>query len=114
MRLVQVILGHGDIRLQNLAALSLLPSGQPHVNFGGIGGSIDEFRRRLSGDGPMQLILHGGKEFPGQRRLGIIVGGQRIQVGDLLVKTAFTGPDFPDAFQQFVKIIFAKDLLALF
>jgi len=92
----------------------LLPGCQSHVDLGGIGGGIDQFRRRLSGDGPVQLVLNRGEEILGNRRLGIVIRRKGVDIGDLLIKSPLAGPDFPNPLQQFVKIILAEDPFALF
>ena len=74
---------------------------------------VDDFRRRLAGDGPVQLVLHRGEELLRQRRVGVVIHRKRVDVGDLLVEAPLAGADFPDALQQFVEVILAEDLLAL-
>ena len=100
-----------DFRI--LPSRRVLPGRQAHVELGRIGGGVDQFRRRLAGDGPVQLVLHGGEELLGQRRVGVVIHRQGVDVRDLLVKAPLAGPDFPDALQQFVEVILAEDLLAL-
>ena len=114
VRLAQVILGYRDVRLQNLSAWRVLPGRQAHVNLGRIGGGADQFRCRLAGDCPVQLVLHGGEELLGHRRVRAVIHRQGVDVRDLLVKSPFAGPNLPDALQQFVEVILSEDLLALF
>ena len=90
----------------------MLPGRQAHVNFRGIGGAVNQFRRRLAGDGPMQLVLHRGKKLLRHRRVRLIIHRQRINIRELLVKPPLAGADFPDALQQLVEIILAERLFA--
>jgi hypothetical protein len=43
-------------------------------------------------DGPVQLILHGGKEVLGCRHVGVVVDAGSVDVSDLLIETALAGP----------------------
>ena len=61
----------------------------------------------------MELILHSGKEISGNGRIFIVISRQRVNVGDFLVETPFTGANLPDTFKEFVKIVFAKALTLL-
>ena len=92
----------------------MLPRRQAHVNLRRIGGGVDQFRRRLAGDRPVQLVLHRGEELLRQRRVRAVIHRESVDVRDLLVKPPLAGPDFPDALQQFVEVILAEDLLARF
>lgn len=61
----------------------------------------------------MELVLDGGEKFPGDGGLGVVIDRSGVDVGDFLVKPPLAGPDLPDAFQQFLEIVSAKDLPAL-
>jgi hypothetical protein len=75
---------------------------------------IDDLRRRLTVNGPVQLVLHRGKE-PLRRRSGdIVVNRGGVDVGDLLVELALAQPDFPDALQLFLEVFFAEDRAVVF
>ena len=57
----------------------------------------------------MQLVLHEGVEcFRGLAVFVIVVAALLKHIGNFLVSPALAGPDLPDAFQQFIKVIFAK------
>jgi len=61
----------------------------------------------------VELVLHGREELAGERRAGIVVGGEGVDVGDLLVEAALAGTDFADPFEQVVEVILAEDGAAL-
>ena len=65
-------------------------------------------------DGEMQFVLHRGKECLRDVGVGTVIHRGRVNVCNLLVEIPLAGPDFPDALQQFVEVILAEDLLALF
>ena len=100
--------------------LRILPSGacfhvvRPHGELRRVGRSVDKLRSGLPSDGPMQLVLHGGEEILRQRRTGVVIDREGVNIGDFLVEAAFAGPNLADALQQFVEIVLAEDLLALF
>lgn len=113
MRLAQVVLRHGDVGFQDFSLGRVLPGGQAHVNPGGVGAAVDDFGRRLPGDGPMQLVLDGGEELLRHGRVGAVIHRQRAEISDFLVEPPLAGADFPDALQQFVEIVPAEHLFAL-
>jgi len=62
----------------------------------------------------MQFVLDYGEKLFGHRRVFIIICRENVYIGNLLVKAPLTGPDFPDTLQEFIKIILAENLIALF
>jgi len=68
------------------------PLGQPgeaHVRFGGVGPLGDRLGGGVVGDGPVQLVLHGGEE--GRRGLGkgIVVDAGGVDFEDLAPEFLF-------------------------
>ena len=62
----------------------------------------------------MQLVLYVGIKLLRDGRVFVIVNAAlAIDVGDFLMKAPLRSPDFPDSLQQFIKVIFAKQLIAL-
>jgi hypothetical protein len=48
-------------------------SSPTELDLGGSGRSVDELRRGLSGDRPVELVLHRREELPRERRTGVVV-----------------------------------------
>ncbi len=74
----QVVLSHTDVELLDLPFRAILPGGQAHVLFFGIGTVDDDLRRRLAVDGPVQLLRHGGEESFGGPGGEVISEGSRF------------------------------------
>jgi len=110
----EVVFGHADIELLDFALGRVLPSSEAHVVFGGIGPVEDDFRRRLAVDGPMQFVLHGGKETLGGLGGQVVVNGGGVDVSDFLVEFTLAHTDFPDALELFFKVFFAEDGAVIF
>ena len=53
---VKVVLGDGHVVLAHFRAALI---GQAHLRLGAVGAGVDNFRRRLVGDGPVHFVLHG-------------------------------------------------------
>ena len=62
----------------------------------------------------MQLVLNCGEKIFGDRRIFVVVSREGVYICDLLVKAPFASPYFADALQQFIKLVFAENLVALF
>ena len=73
--------------------------------FVSIGTLINQFGSGMSVNCIMEFILHFGKELNGRRSIGIVVHTGSVNVGDLLVKTAFTQAYLPDFSQQMFKVV---------
>lgn len=79
-----------------------------------IGAVPYDFRRRLAGNGPMQLVLHGPEEDLGDFGFtAVIDAALLIDIGDLQIEAPFARPDFADALEQFIEIILGKTLAGL-
>ena len=108
---VEIVFCHQGIAFQNLSVRRTLPGGQAH------GGAVqsspfrNQLRRRLAGDGKVQLVLYEGIEgFCGLAVLVVVIAALFKHIGDLLIGSALAGPDLPDALQQFVEVVPAKGL----
>ncbi len=101
-RLVEVILGDGDVLLAHLRAA---PVGQAHVGLLAVGAGVDDLRRRLAGDGPVHLVLHGLEELDAVRLGGVVINAGGVDVGDLLVEPPLGGADVLNPAEQFVEVI---------
>ena len=93
----------------NLPLGRVLLGGQPHAVFRRIGARDDDLRRRLAVDGPVELVLHGGKETLGRGGGDIVVDGGRVDVRDFLVKLALAQADFPNPLELLLEVFFAED-----
>lgn len=69
----------------------------------------NQFRRRTVVNGIVHFVLYRGKKGFGGFAVPVIIGGSCIQVGDFLIKSAFTGTDFLNFTDQVFKIIIIKD-----
>jgi len=101
-RLVEVVLGDGHVILAHFRAA---PTGEAHVGFGGIGAGVDDFRCRLPGDGPVQLVLHRLEEGDALRLSGVVIDAGGVDVGDLLVEPPLGSADVLNPPEQFLEII---------
>ena len=60
----------------------------------------DQFCGGVTGDGPVQFVLDRFVKCLGDCRLGVIVGtALGVDVGNLLIESAFAGFDFADTFE---------------
>ncbi len=59
-------------------------------------------------NGKVQFVLYLGEKHTGGWRVLIIVHAGSIDIRNLLVKPPLTKPDFPDFFQQTLKIVLTK------
>jgi hypothetical protein len=94
-------------RFQEISCLrTTLPfQDERHIGFVRFGPMQDDFGDGFSGDGIEQLVLGFGKKHLGGLVGFVVVAAQGEQIPDLLVKALFRGPDIPDAFQQFIKVV---------
>ena len=53
----------------------------------------------------MQLVLNDAEKLQRFLGLGVVIRRQLVDIADFLIKAFFAGPDVPDPFQHFVKII---------
>ena len=60
-------------------------------------------------NGPVQLVLHGGKEALGGGGGDIVVNRGGVDVGDLLVELALRQPDLADALELLLEVLVAED-----
>ncbi len=79
------------------------PMGQPHVFLPVIGTVDNHLCRRLTVDGVVHLVLHGGEKPLGGRGGLVVIKCGSVDVGDLLVELAHGKPDLPDFFQLALK-----------
>ena len=70
-----------------------------------IGTAYDDFRSRVAVQREMQLVLYGGEEAAGYKRVDVIVRGRRKQIGDILILLAFACANLADLFEQAVEIV---------
>jgi len=61
----------------------------------------------------MEFILYCRKKLFCNRSVFVIICREGINIGNLLIKATLTGSDLPNALQQFVKVIFTENLIAL-
>lgn len=112
---IQAILGHNHIGLENAAVRRVFPHGQTHVLLVAIRIGIDDFRRRLPGDGIVKAILyHGVKVMCGRRITVVVQTALGKNIGNLLPDAAFTGADEADALQQFTEMVVTENRTPLF
>jgi hypothetical protein len=95
-----------DIELLDFPRRRILPGGQAHALFVGIGAVDDDLRRRLAVDGPVQLVLHGGEKALGGLGGDVVVDGGGVDVGDFLVELALAQADLADALQAALRSTF--------
>ena len=69
---------------------------------------MDDLGSRKACDGPMQLVLYRGKEVAGYRSRAIIVDGQGVDIGNLLIESSLTSANLSNAFKKFIEIVLAK------
>jgi len=62
----------------------------------------------MPGNRPVQLVLHTGIKFTGDFRVGVVIHGQAVDLGDFSIKLLFGGTDIANAFEQLVKIVRAQ------
>ena len=110
----QVVFRDDNIELLDFPRGRVLPGGETHTVFCGIGTGKDDLCRRLAVDGPMQLVLHGGEEPFCGGGSHIVVDGGRVNVGNFLVELPLAQADFPDALELFLEVFFAKDGAVIF
>jgi hypothetical protein len=58
----EVVLGDAHVAPQDLALGRVLPGGEPHRRFAGVGPLGDQLGGGLAGHRPVQLVLHGLEE----------------------------------------------------
>ena len=110
--LVQVVLGHDDIELLDLAERRVRPRVEPHALLGCVGAGDDDLGGSLSVDGPVELVLHHREEALRAFRRHVVVDGGRVDVGDLLVKLALRQTDLADALELLFEVPVAQDRTA--
>lgn len=110
----QVVFCYADIEFLDFAFWRILPGGEAHAVFRGIGSVEDDFRRRLAVDGPVEFVLHGGKETLGGLGGDVVVNRSGVDVSDFLVKLALAQADFPDALQLLFEILFGENGAGIF
>ena len=84
--LTQIILGNGNIRLDDLAIGSFCPGGQSHVFFLSVCSLHDEFRCCMPMHGIVHLVLHFLEKTACSGCVLVIVNRRGINVGQLLVE----------------------------
>ncbi len=67
LRLRQVVFGNCGIGFADGAVRRVLPLGQAHVGFHGVGTALDDLRGGVAVDGEVQLVLDRGKEGLAER-----------------------------------------------
>ena len=86
-----------------------------HARLAVIGTPENDFRRRLPGDGVMELVLDHRVEIPRHGGMPVVVDGAFGEdVRDLLPNPALARPDRPDALQQFPEVVLPEGIAALF
>jgi hypothetical protein len=110
----EVVLRDGYIETLDFPSGSVLPSGEAHVGFLRVGPVEDHLGGSLAVDGPVEFVLHCGKEALGRGGGDIVVDGGRVDVGDLLVEFALAQSDFANALELFLEVFFAKDRAVVF
>ena len=74
-----------------------------------IGSLHNDLGSSMTVNGEMQLVLHRGKKFFRGRRICIVIHGCRVDIGDLLIEAALTGPNLSDFFEKVLKIVFTEE-----
>ena len=110
----EVVFGHHHIKLLDLAVGRVFPGSQAHAVFAGIGPRQNDLGCGLAVDGPVQLVLHGGKKALGSGSGDVVVDGCGVDVGDFLVELALAHADFADALELFFKVLLAQDGAVVF
>jgi hypothetical protein len=75
-----------------------------HIGFIFVCSLRNNFRRGLSGYCIVHFILHGSKKLFCFYSVGRVVHSRCINIGNLLIHHAFTGPDLSNFFQEFLEI----------
>ena len=83
------------------------------MRFFRIGTAYDDFRSRVAVHREMQLVLYGGEEAAGYKRVDVIVRGRRKQIGDLLILPAFACANLADLFEQAAETVLVEYLAVL-
>ena len=79
----------------------------------GIGALVDDFRRRLTVNGPMQLVLHRGEKSLGGLCSHIVINRRGIKISDFLIELALRKANLTDTLQLFLKVLICQDRAAL-
>ena len=61
-------------------------------------------------DSPVQLVLHICEKIPCRDGIPAVIDTRRVDIGNLLVEFPLRHPDFPDFFEQVLKVFFVKNL----
>jgi hypothetical protein len=59
----------------------------------------------MTGDCPVQLVLHNPEEIECCIRVGIVIDREGVDIPDLLVEPLLGCPDIADTFEQFIEIV---------
>ena len=106
----KIIFCDRNVCFYNFSVRGIFPSCQSHVFFGMVCSCHDDFRSGVSMDGIVHLVLNRGKEVFCGFAVNRVIDGSGIDVGDFLVKSAFTGTNFLNFRNQVFKIVFIKNL----
>jgi hypothetical protein len=88
----EIVFGH-HIELLDFTRWCFFPGGEAHVVFPSICPVANDFRSGLAVNGPMQLVLHRGKETLGGGGGEIVIGGGGVNVSVFLVKLTLAEPN---------------------
>lgn len=113
-RLDEAVLRDSDIAPLNLALGGVLPRREAHTRFGSVGPVRDDLSGRLSGNGPMELVLNGGEKRLGQFGFGIVVDtGLFVEIGDLELEAPFACPDLSNTFDELIEVVLPEPPIEL-
>lgn len=101
-RLVEVMLGDGNVLFAHLGSA---PMGQAHVGPGAVRAGMDDFRRRLAGNGPVHFVLNGLEKLDADRLGGIVINAGGVNIRDLLVKPPLRGANVLNPPEELIKVI---------
>ena len=100
--LVQVVLGDGDVGLEDFAAF---PGREAHVGLGAVARAAMISGGGFARGGEVELVLNGLEENRCRGFAGMIVGGEGEDFLDPQVDASFAGADVADAFEELVEVI---------
>ena len=102
LRLAEAVLGDGDIPLADHGSA---PVRQTEIGLRRIHPFVDDFGRRLPGDGPMHLVLHGFEKADAQLLRGIVVDACRVDIRYFLVEPPLRCADVLNPPHQLIEVI---------
>jgi hypothetical protein len=59
------------------------------------------------------FVLYRREELAGERRVGIVVDGERVDIGDLLVEAPLARADLADPLEQVFEVVLPESGIAL-